>query len=74
MLLPNNKQKTRLFQYAGTARFSYNWALEREQENHKNGGKFMSDADLRKEFTQLKKNPKYAWLNEIGRASCRERV
>ena len=66
MLLPNNKQKTRLFQYAGTARFSYNWALEREQENHKNGGKFMSDADLRKEFTQLKKNPKYAWLNEVS--------
>lgn len=66
MLLPNNKQKTRLIQYAGTARFSYNWALEREQENHKNGGKFMSDADLRKEFTQLKKNPKYAWLNAVS--------
>ena len=27
MLLPNNKQKTRLFQYANTARFAYNWAL-----------------------------------------------
>ena len=65
MLLPNNKQKTKLFQYANTARFAYNWALSREQENYKNGGKFISDGDLRKEFTQLKKTEEYAWLNEI---------
>ena len=66
MLLPNNKQKTKLFQYANTARFAYNWALEREQENYKNGGKFISDEDLRKEFTQLKKTSEYAWLSEIS--------
>lgn len=35
MLVPNNKQKTKLFQYANTARFAYNWALGREQENYK---------------------------------------
>lgn len=66
MLLPNNKQKTKLFQYANTARFAYNWALAREQENYKNGGKFIPDKDLRKEFTQLKKTPEYAWLNDIS--------
>ena len=66
MLLPNNKQKTKLFQYANTARFAYNWALGREQENYKNGGKFISDGDLRKEFTQLKKTEEYAWLNNIS--------
>lgn len=65
MLLPNNKQKTKLFQYANTARFAYNWALSKEQENYKNGGNFISDGDLRKEFTQLKKTDEYAWLNEI---------
>ena len=65
MLCPNNKQKTKLFQYANTARFAYNWALEKEQENHKNGGKFISDGDLRKEFTKLKKTDKYAWLKDI---------
>ena len=66
MLLPNDKQKTKLFQYANTARFAYNWALAREQENYKNGGKFISDGDLRKEFTQLKKTSDYAWLNNIS--------
>lgn len=65
MLLPNNKQKTRLFQYANTARFVYNWALAREQENYKIGGKFISDGVLRKEFTQLKKTDKYSWLNSV---------
>ena len=66
MLLPNNKQKTKLFQYANTSRFAYNWALGREQENYKTDGKFISDCDLRKEFTQLKKTDEYSWLNNIS--------
>ena len=66
MLIPNNKQKTKLFQYANTARFAYNWALGREQENYKNGGKFISDGDLRKEFTQLKKTDEYVWLKSVS--------
>ena len=66
MLLPNNKQKTKLFQYADTARFAYNWALAKEQENYKNGGKFILDGELRKEFTQLKKTDEYAWLNNVS--------
>lgn len=66
MLFPNNKQRTKLFQYANTARFAYNWTLSREQENYKNGGKFISDGDLRKKFTQLKKTDEYSWLNEIS--------
>lgn len=63
---PNNKQITKLFQYAGCARFAYNWAISREQENYKQGNKFLSDSELRKEFTQLKKLQKYKWLNEVS--------
>lgn len=66
MLIPNNKQKTKLLQYAYTARFAYNWALAREQENYKNDGKFLSDVDLRKEFTKMKQTQEYAWLNDIS--------
>lgn len=65
-LNPNNKQLTKLFQYAGSARFAYNWAISREKENHKQGNKFLSDMDLRKEFTQLKKLQEYKWLNEVS--------
>ena len=65
-LNPNNKQLTKLFQYAGCARFAYNWAIAREQENYKNGGKFIPDGELRKEFTQLKKQSEYKWLNSVS--------
>ena len=66
MIVPNNKQKAKLFQYANTDRFAYNWALGREQENYKNGGKFICEGDLRKEFTQLKKKEEYLWLKKIS--------
>lgn len=66
MLLPNNKQRTKLFQCFGVSRFAYNWALNRQQENYKNGGKFISAFDLIKEFTQLKKLPEYGWLNSYS--------
>lgn len=66
MLLPNNKQKTKLFQSATTARFAYNWALGREQENYKSGGKFLSDYELRRQFTKLKKTKEFDWLNNYS--------
>lgn len=66
MLLPNNKQRTKLFQCFGVSRFAYNWALNRQQENYKDGGKFLSTFDLHKEFGQLKKSPEYSWLNNYS--------
>lgn len=39
MLEPNNVQQTKMFQYAGAARFAYNWALAKEKDN---GEKFAS--------------------------------
>lgn len=65
-LNPNKKQLTKLFQYSNCARFAYNWAIAREQENYKQDNKFLSDCELRREFTQLKKLPEYQWLNEVS--------
>ena len=66
MLIPNDKQKSKLFQCAGVSRWAYNWTLNRQQENYKNGGKFLSDGELRKELTQLKKSEQYQWLNNYS--------
>ena len=66
MLHPNNKQRTKMFQCFGVSRFSYNWALNRQQENYKNGGKFISAFDLMKELVQLKKTSEYNWLNNYS--------
>lgn len=65
-LCPNNKQRTRLFQNAGVARFAYNWALGYQKSNYESGGKFLSDCDLRKIFTQLKQTEEHQWLNEYS--------
>jgi len=66
MLLPSNKQNTKLFECAGVSRFAYNWTIARQQENYKNGGKFLSDYDLRKEFTKLKQSLECNWLNNYS--------
>nr|DAD64278.1 MAG TPA: endonuclease [Caudoviricetes sp.] len=73
-LHPNRKQLTKLFQYAGTARFAYNWAIIREEENYKQGNKFLSNNELRKEFTQLKKQPEYNWLNNISNNVAKQAI
>ena len=65
MLIPNNVQKTKLFQYAGS-RFAYNWALAREKENYEKGGRFIPDTELRKEFTRLRNSDEYAWLLNVS--------
>ena len=66
MLIPNNVQKTKMFQYAGASRFAYNWALAREKESYEKGGRFISDSELRKEFTKLRHSDEYAWLLSIS--------
>ena len=73
-LEPNNKQNSKLFQCSGTARFIYNWTLARQEENYKNGGKFISHNDLRKEITQLKKTEQYQWLNSISNNIAKQAV
>ena len=66
MLVPNNRQRTRLFQFAGTARFAYNWALHKEIDAYKSDEKFISNFDLRKEFTVLRNSAEYPWLKTVS--------
>ncbi|MGL4666281.1 MAG: RNA-guided endonuclease InsQ/TnpB family protein [Clostridium butyricum] len=66
MLIPNNKQKSKMIQSASVARFAYNWALAKQRESYDNSGKFLSNFDLRKKFTQLKKQYEYKWLNNYS--------
>ena len=65
-LEPNNKQNTKMFQSAGTARWTYNWVLAKQQENYKAGNKFIQDGVLRKELTQLKKTDEFSWLANVS--------
>ena len=74
MLLPNNQQKTKLVQYADVARFAYNWALEKQMTQFQNGGSFLLDSVLRKEFTQFKKTEQGSWLNKISNNVAKQAI
>lgn len=65
-LTPNNQQRSLLYQAAGTARWAYNWALAQEKEHYEQTKQFQFDGMLRKRLTQLKKTPKYEWLNQYS--------
>lgn len=60
-LKPNNKQKKKLIECFGIARFAYNWALDYQIKNYEQGNKYISESNLRKIFTQFnltsKKSP-----------------
>ena len=72
-LYPSEIQEQKLWQSVGTARFMYNWTLARQEENYKNGRKFIPDGTLRKEITQLKKT-ELSWLNEVSNNVAKQSV
>lgn len=75
MLCPNNKQRTKLFACAGTARFVYNWTLGYQQMNYDIGNDFMSDCDLRRVLTYLKNNnANFKWLNQYSNNIAKQAV
>lgn len=72
-LYPSELQEQKLWQSVGTARFIYNWTLAKQEESYKNGGKFISDNELRKEITQLKKT-ELSWLKEVSNNVAKQAV
>lgn len=42
-LEPNNKQAQKLKQFAGAARYAYNWALAKEKEAYELGNGFIGE-------------------------------
>lgn len=72
-LYPTKEQEQKLWQSVGTARFIYNYTIAKQEENYKNGGKFINDGAIRKELTQLKKS-ELIWLNEVSNNVAKQAV
>lgn len=68
----NNKQKTECYKIARACHFAYNWCLEKQQENYKQGNKFIKDIDIRREFTKFKQDNK--WLYEIPNEALKDSI
>lgn len=64
-LKPNRTQKTAINQFLGSARFIYNWGLNRKSEQYKLNGTSPNYNALAKELTLLKQTEGYTWLQDV---------
>ena len=55
-----------MVQFAGAARYAYNWAIRKEKESYESGNGFIKDNELRKLFTKHKEEAD--WLYSISNA------
>ena len=70
-LIPTKEQEELMLKSIGCGRFAYNWALNRCNELYQQGVKY-NMSNIRKEFTQLKKQDEYKWLNEVSNTTMVE--
>ena len=75
-LLPTKEQEQQLIKSAGTARYIYNWALDKQIEHMNLAGKLtkIKDTELRKELTKLKQTEEYSWLYNISNNVAKQAV
>lgn len=67
----NDKQVTACKQHAGAARWSYNWGLQRKQEEYRATKRSPSAIDLHRELNALKKSD-FPWLYEVSKCAPQE--
>lgn len=70
-LYPTEQQEELMLKTIGCSRFAYNWALNRAYELYKQGCKYNIN-DIMKEFTKLKKEEEFKWLNEVSNTTMKE--
>jgi putative transposase len=63
---PTDEQKHVLARTFGCARFVYNWALRLRTDAYYNEQQRISYAETSALLTDLKKQPEYAWLNDVS--------
>jgi len=64
-LKPNTTQETAMNQFLGSARFIYNWGLNRKTEQYKLNGASPNYNALAKELTLLKQTEGFTWLQDV---------
>ena len=67
---PTFKQKTYFAKACGVARFTWNWALSRYQEQYKSGQK-PNSLELKKEFNSMKKDH-FPWVYEVTKYASQQ--
>ena len=74
-IIPTKSQEEKLWKSVGTARYIYNWTLDKQIKHFESTRKLnkISDNDLRKEITILKKS-ELLWLNEVSNNVAKQSI
>lgn len=72
-LFPTKQQEKVLFRSVEISHYIYNWVLIKQEQNYKEGNKFIPEGKIRKEITQLKKD-ELSWLNEVSNNVAKQAV
>jgi putative transposase len=67
----NNEKRSLAAQHAGTARYAYNWGLERSQQAYQALGKRPTAVDLHKEWVVFK-NTEATWAQSVSKCAPQE--
>ena len=67
----NNKQITACFNHSGSARFTWNWGLDRRKTAYKRDGEKLNAIALHKELNELKKTD-FDWLYQVSKCAPQE--
>ena len=75
-LEPNDKQAGKFKQFAGAARYAYNWAIAKEKEAYELGNGFIGEVELRRIFTKHKEYNDwlYAISNDVTKQAIKDAV
>ena len=75
-LIPLKNQEQQLWKSAGTARYIYNWTINKQIEHFEKTGKLnkLSNNDLRKELTVLKQTEEFKWLYDVSNNVAKQAV
>jgi putative transposase len=67
----NHEKRSLAAQHAGTARYAYNWGLERSQQAYQASGKRPTAVDLHKEWVVFK-NTEATWAQSVSKCAPQE--
>lgn len=75
-IFPTKEQEENFNKHIGACRYIWNYFLNLENENYRNGGKFIDHYDLNRKMTDLKKDGIHGWLDKVSNSSlqlvCRD--
>ena len=75
-LKPTKEQIEKINKTIGVCRFIYNFYIANNQENYKNGGKFISGMEFSKWINNefLPNNKGYSWIKEVSSKAVKQSI